>query len=41
MVQLPSEANKPYDGVKNQPNTLSFSWVQIGDTKDVSILDIQ
>lgn len=41
LITITQSSNKPYDGVKNQPNTLSFSWVQIGDTKDVSILDIQ
>ena len=40
LVTLSSATNKPMDAVYKQPNTISFTWTQIGNTEDVQIVDI-
>lgn len=40
LVTLSSATNKPMDAVHRQPNTISFTWTQIGSTEDVQIVDI-
>lgn len=37
IVTLTDASNKPQDNVKYQPDTISFSWTQIGTTDDVTI----
>lgn len=39
LVTLTQSTNKPYDNIRNQPDTISFSWTQIGTLEGVSILD--
>lgn len=39
LVTLTSTANKPMDAVRYQPNTISFTWTQIGNVEDVEIVD--
>lgn len=38
LVTLSSATNKPMDTVCRQPNTISFTWTQIGTTEDVEIV---
>lgn len=38
LVTLTQSSNKPYDAVRRQPDTISFSWTQIGTLDEVSIL---
>ena len=38
LVTLTQSSNKPYDAVRRQPDTISFSWTQIGDLDEVTIL---
>lgn len=40
LVTITNSGNTPMDNVKRQPNTLSFSWVQIGTTDDLQIVDV-
>lgn len=40
LVTLSSATNKPMDAVRRQPNTISFTWTQIGNAEDVQIVDI-
>ena len=40
LVTLSSATNKPMDAVYKQPNTISFTWTQIGNAEDVQIVDI-
>mgnify|MGYP002624216881 CR=1 FL=1 len=37
IVQITSNQNTPMSHVQGQPDNISFSWVQIGDTKDIII----
>ena len=39
IVTLNSATNKPINAVGMQPNTISFTWTQIGSTEDVQIID--
>lgn len=39
LVTLTSASNTPMDAVRQQPNTISFTWTQIGNTEDVEIVD--
>lgn len=38
LVTLFDASNKPYDNVKLQPNTISFSWTEIGSLDGVTIV---
>lgn len=38
LVTLTQSSNKPYDAVRRQPDTISFSWTQIGSLDEVTIL---
>ena len=38
IVQITSNQNTPMAHVQGKPDTISFSWIQIGDTKDISIV---
>lgn len=40
LVTITQNSNQPYDGVVRQPNTISFSWTQIGSTDDISVLNV-
>lgn len=40
LVTLSSATNKPMDTVHRQPNTISFTWTQVGNVEDVQIVDI-
>lgn len=40
LVTITNSGNTPMDNVKRQPNTLSFSWVQIGTTDGLQIVDV-
>lgn len=40
LVTLSSATNKPMDAVHRQPNTISFTWTQIGNVEDIQIVDI-
>ena len=37
IVQITSNQNTPMSHVQGQPDSISFSWIQIGDTKDIII----
>lgn len=39
LITISSSTNKPTDAARIQPNTISFSWTQIGTTDDLQILD--
>lgn len=39
IVAITDSSNKPNDNVAYQPDVISFSWVQIGSTEDVQIVD--
>lgn len=38
LVTISNSTNKPMDAVYRQPNTISFTWTQIGTTEDVEIV---
>lgn len=38
LVTLTQSTNKPNDNIRKQPDTISFSWMQIGSADDVTIL---
>ena len=38
LVTISNSTNKPMDAVYRQPNTISFTWTQIGATEDVEIV---
>lgn len=38
LVTLSNTTNKPMDAVYKQPNTISFTWTQIGNAQDVQIV---
>lgn len=38
LVTLNSSTNKPMDYVSVQPNTISFTWTEIGSTQDIQII---
>lgn len=40
LVTITNSGNTPMDNVKRQPNTLSFSWVQIGTADGLQIVDV-
>ena len=40
LVTITNSGNTPMDNIKRQPNTLSFSWVQIGTTDGLQIVDV-
>ena len=39
LVVITESSNKPMDNVGYQPDTISFSWTQIGTTEDLQIID--
>lgn len=40
LVTLNSSTNKPMDYVSIQPNTISFTWTEIGSTQDIQITGV-
>lgn len=40
LVTLNSSTNKPMDNVGIQPNTISFTWTEIGDVQDLQIIGV-
>lgn len=40
LVTLNSSTNKPMDYVSVQPNTISFTWTEIGSTQDIQITGV-
>ena len=41
IVTITNSSNKPYDNVKNQPDTISFSWSEIQSLEGVTITDVK
>ena len=41
IVTITNSSNKPFDNVRNQPDTISFSWSEIQSLDDVTITDIK
>ena len=41
LITITQSSNKPYDNIVRQPNTLNFSWTQIGDSSKISVLDMK
>lgn len=38
LITITNATNSPMDAVKNQPNTINFSWTQLGSADDITVV---